>query len=87
MDIPYLLHKISHEDMPDAIPGNKLFQLQPRAKKLCEKWKPFLLRDASRSPFYWTISDSGAEAMIRYQPKALGKLVLLRIHKPFMHVF
>ncbi|RXW22188.1 hypothetical protein EST38_g3658 [Candolleomyces aberdarensis] len=72
-NVPYLFHKISKDDTPGAIPGDRLFQLQPRARKLCEKWKPFLLRDAPRSPFYWTLTEDNKCALLRYQPKTLGE--------------
>ncbi|KAF6752929.1 hypothetical protein DFP72DRAFT_904024 [Ephemerocybe angulata] len=37
----------------DVIPGDKRYRFRERARELCIKWKPFVIRDAQVSPFRW----------------------------------
>ncbi|TEB05133.1 hypothetical protein FA13DRAFT_1274130 [Coprinellus micaceus] len=62
--IPYLLRSTSNRSA-GRIPGDRVFRFRSRASKLCEKWKPYLLRDAE--PYYWCFYGE-ATASMRWKP-------------------
>ncbi|KAJ3506991.1 hypothetical protein NMY22_g17075 [Coprinellus aureogranulatus] len=62
--IPYLLRSMS-DRCSGRIPGDRLFRFRSRAAKLCEKWKPFLLRDSK--PYYWCFTVEETASM-RWTP-------------------
>ncbi|KAJ2926906.1 hypothetical protein H1R20_g10168, partial [Candolleomyces eurysporus] len=65
--IPHLLCCIG-QILPNTIPGDDVFEFRSRAKKLLDKWKPFILRDVLRdslaSPYIWRYERIGYQARL-----------------------
>ncbi|KAJ3515393.1 hypothetical protein NMY22_g14462 [Coprinellus aureogranulatus] len=53
-----------------TVPGDGIFRFRKRARDLCEKWKPFLLRDHRSSPYRLssTATRVAATLRIKYVP-------------------
>lgn len=66
--VPALLRSIS--SLPSgSIPGDQVFRFRRRASRICEKWRPHLLRDyqGDRFPFRWSYPKPG-EAVLKWHP-------------------
>ncbi|KAF5337027.1 hypothetical protein D9611_002961 [Ephemerocybe angulata] len=62
--IPSLLHSVAISPA-GSIPGDRIFRFRQRAKALCDKWKPFMVRDVRSFPYRWIYTTPG-EAILRY---------------------
>ncbi|KAJ2926911.1 hypothetical protein H1R20_g10161, partial [Candolleomyces eurysporus] len=66
-NIPYLLRCIGQMSS-NLIPGDDVFEFRSRAKKLLDKWKPFILRDTLASPYTWRYHGSGWARLVCRAP-------------------
>ncbi|RXW21266.1 hypothetical protein EST38_g4592 [Candolleomyces aberdarensis] len=67
--IPSLLCRVSQKPR-NIIPGDKVFEFRCRAKKLLDKWKPFIMRDILHdslvSPYIWRYERDQARLLRRH---------------------
>ncbi|KAF6751194.1 hypothetical protein DFP72DRAFT_908733 [Ephemerocybe angulata] len=66
-----LLHKISA-----SYPDISTYRFSSRARKLCEAWKPYVLRDVGCLPYYWVYFCDGV-ILKNVHPSVPGKDELL----------
>lgn len=66
------MNVIGNEIENGVIPGDNGFKFRSRAKKLCKKWKPFIIRDIRAFPYRWKFD--GHQVNIRWHPPSHGKL-------------
>ncbi|RXW21267.1 hypothetical protein EST38_g4593 [Candolleomyces aberdarensis] len=67
--IPHLLCRVSQLP-PNTIPGDDVLEFRSRAKKLLDKWKPFIMRDILRdslaSPYIWRYGRNRTRLLCRH---------------------
>ncbi|KAF6748585.1 hypothetical protein DFP72DRAFT_1049537 [Ephemerocybe angulata] len=73
--IPSLLHSVAISPA-GSVPGDRIFKFRQRAKALCDKWKPFLVRDIRSFPYRWIYTTPG-EAILRYHDPSNDDFMLI----------
>ncbi|KAJ2921042.1 hypothetical protein H1R20_g16055, partial [Candolleomyces eurysporus] len=66
-NIPHFLEEIRTMNA-GRIPGDDIFDFRGRVGKLSDKWKPFILRDARKSPYSWRYTANVAANLTCHTP-------------------